>query len=81
VDRSDEESKNSSENSFNELVTAALAGGYAMSMMMVPPQVNPDYHQPDLNGRQWVANILEILADALSAFVCSLIISVGCITY
>ena len=39
---SDEESENSSENSFNEVVTVAMARGYAiMSTMMVPPQVNP----------------------------------------
>ena len=60
MDRSDEESENSSENSFNEMVTAAMAGGYAiMSMMIVPPQVNPGYHQPDLSGRQWVDNLLR----------------------
>ena len=45
MERSDEESENSSENSFNKIVTAAMAGGYAMmSMMMVPPQVNYVYH-------------------------------------
>ena len=42
METSDEESENSSENSFNEVVSAAMARGYAiMSTMMVPPQVNP----------------------------------------
>jgi len=59
MERSDEESENSSENSFNEIITATMAGGYAMmSMMMVPPQVNYVYHQPDITGRQWVDNLL-----------------------
>ena len=59
MERSDEESENSSENSFNEIVTAAMAGGYAMmSMMTVLPQVNYVYHQPDITGRQWVDNLL-----------------------
>ena len=59
MERSDEESENSSENSFNKIVTAAMAGGYAMmSMMTVPPQVNYVYHHPDITGRQWVDNLL-----------------------
>ena len=38
MERSDEESENSSEHSFNGVVTAAMTGGYAiMSTMMVPP--------------------------------------------
>jgi hypothetical protein len=41
---SDEESENSSENSFNKLVNAAMAGGIAMSMMMGPPEVSLVYH-------------------------------------
>jgi len=41
---SDEQSEKSSENSFNEVVTAAMARGYAIiSTMMVPPQVNLAY--------------------------------------
>jgi len=52
MERSDEESENSSENSFNEVVTAAMAGGFAiMSTMMVLPQVNPAYRLLDLIGR------------------------------
>ena len=52
MERSDEESENSSENSFNEVVAAGMAGGYAiMSTMMVPPQVNPAYRLLDLTGR------------------------------
>ena len=48
----DEESENSSENSFNEVVIAAMARGYAiMSTMMVPPQVNPTYRHPKATGR------------------------------
>jgi len=59
MERSDGESENSSENSFNKIVTAAMAGGYAMmSMMTVPPQVNYVYHHPDITGRQWVDNLL-----------------------
>ena len=58
MERSDEESENSSENSFNEVVAAGMAGGYAiMSTMMVPPQVNPPFC--DLTGRQWVHNFLQ----------------------
>ena len=57
METSDEESANSSENSYNEVV-AALVGGYAiMSTMMVPPQVNPPFR--DLTGRQWVQNLLQ----------------------
>jgi len=59
MERSDEESENSSENSFNEVVTVAMARGYAiMSTMMVPPQVNPTYHHPEATRRQWVDNLL-----------------------
>ena len=60
METSDEESANSSENSYNEVVTVALAGGYAiMSTMMVPPQVNPAYHHPEATGQQWVDNLLH----------------------
>ena len=34
MDNSDEDSQNSSENSFNEMVTAAMAGGYAFVYML-----------------------------------------------
>ena len=52
MERSDEESENSSENSFNEIITATMAGGFAiMSTMMVLPQVNPAYRLLDLTGR------------------------------
>ena len=52
MERSDEESENSSENSFNEVVAAGMAGGFAiMSTMMVLPQVNPAYRLLDLIGR------------------------------
>ena len=48
---SDEESENSSENSFNEVVIAAMTRGYAiMSTMMVPPQVNPTYRHFEATG-------------------------------
>ena len=52
MERSDEESENSSENSFNEVVTVAMAGGYAIiSTMMVPPQVNIAYRpHPEVIG-------------------------------
>jgi len=60
MERSDEESENSSENSFNEVVSAAMAGGYAiMSTVMVPPQVNPAYRHPKATRRQWVDNLLH----------------------
>ncbi|XP_066312676.1 uncharacterized protein [Miscanthus floridulus] len=40
MDNSDEDSQNSSENSFNEMVTAAMAGDYPIVyMLQVPPQV------------------------------------------
>jgi hypothetical protein len=57
----DEDSDNSSENSFNELANAALAVGYAMSMMMAPaPPTFKHVLVPDLTGRQWVNNVLSI---------------------
>jgi len=57
---SDEESENSSENGFNKVATAAMAGGYAiMSTVMVPPQVNPAYRHPKATRRQWVDNLLH----------------------
>ena len=52
METSDEESENSSENSFNKVATAAMAGGYAiMSTMMVLPQVHPAYRHPEATGR------------------------------
>jgi hypothetical protein len=57
--RSDEESDNSSENSFNKFVTTTLARGVAMSMLMVPQAIAPMHYQPDLNVRQWVNNIVS----------------------
>ena len=38
MDNSNEDNQNSSENSFNEMVTATMAGGYAfVYMLQVPP--------------------------------------------
>ena len=60
MEHSDDESQNSSENSFNEMVTVAMAGGYAiMSMLQVPPQVNPAILVLELTGRQWVDKLLS----------------------
>ncbi|XP_039797899.1 uncharacterized protein LOC120662916 [Panicum virgatum] len=65
IDCNEEESENSSENSFNEVANVALAVGYAMSGLLAPPQLplvyQPVYLQLDLNGQQWVENVL---ADA-----------------
>ena len=48
----DEDSDNSSENSFNELANVALAVGYAMSAMMAPaPPTFKHVLVPDLTGR------------------------------
>ena len=66
MEHSDDESQNSSENSFNEMVTVAMAGGYAiMSMLQVPPQVNPAILVLELTGRQWVD---KLLSDASRCF-------------
>jgi len=69
IDCNEEESENSSENSFNEVANVALAVGYAMSGLLAPPQLplvyQPVYLQLDLNGRQWVENVL---ADASRCF-------------
>jgi hypothetical protein len=62
MDRGDEESENSSDNSFNECATVALAVGYAYEEMQTPevlPQVNWGYRVQDINGRQWVHNLLS----------------------
>jgi len=70
IDCNEEESENSSENSFNEVANVALAVGYAMSGLLAPLQIpsvyQPEYLQPDLTGRQWVENVL---ADASRCFV------------
>ena len=53
MDNNDEESQNSSENSFNEMVTAAMAVGYAFAhMLQVPPQGNHVISVPELTRRQ-----------------------------
>ncbi|XP_066351707.1 uncharacterized protein [Miscanthus floridulus] len=60
MDNNDEDRQNSSENSFNEMVTAALAGGYAyMYMLQVPPQGNHVISVPELTRRQWVDKLLS----------------------
>ena len=57
---SDEESQNSSENSFNEMVTATMAAGYAFAhMLQVPPQGNHVISVPELTERQWVDKLLS----------------------
>ena len=59
MDNSDEESQNSSENSFSEMVTAAMAAGYAFAhMLQVPPQGNHVISVPELTRRQWVDKLL-----------------------
>ena len=53
MDNNDEDSQNSSENSFNEMVTAAMAAGYAFAhMLQVPPQGDHVIYVPELIGRQ-----------------------------
>ena len=60
MDNSDEESQNSSENSFSEMVTAAMAAGYAFAhMLQVPPQGNHVISVPELTERQWVDKLLS----------------------
>jgi hypothetical protein len=84
MDRGDEESEKSSENSFNECATAALAAAYAyeeMHTLEVPPQVTGGYRVQDISGRQWVHNLLSNPSRCLRAFVCGLKISLGCIPY
>ena len=52
MDNNDEDSQTSSENSFNEMVTVAMAGGYAyMYMLQVPPQGNHVISVTELIGR------------------------------
>ena len=53
MDNSDKESQNSSENSFNEMVTAAMAASYAFAhMLQVPPEGNHVISVPKLTERQ-----------------------------
>ena len=60
MDNSDEESQNSSENSFNEMVTAAIGAGFAfVHMLHVQPQGNPYVLVPEPTGRQWVEILLS----------------------
>ena len=60
MDNSDEESQNSSENSFNEVVSAAMAAGYAFAHMLQEPALgNHVFSVPDLTGRQWVDKLLS----------------------
>jgi len=60
MDNSDEDNQNSSENSFNEMVTTAMAGGYAIVyMLQVPPQGNHVIRVPELTERQWVDKLLS----------------------
>ena len=52
MDNNDEESQNSSENSFSEMVTAAMAAGYAFAhMLQVPPQGNHVIQVPEFTER------------------------------
>ena len=52
MDNNDEDSQNSSENNFNEIVTAAMVGGFAfVYMLQVPPQGNHVIRVPELTGR------------------------------
>ena len=60
MDNSDEESQNSSEMSFNEVVTIAMAAGIAIwNMLQVPTLGNPYVPVPEPTGRQWVENLLS----------------------
>ena len=52
MDNSDEESQNLSENSFNEMVTAAIGAGFAfVHMLHLPPQGNHVIQVPELTRR------------------------------
>ena len=52
MDNSDEESQNSSEMSFNEVVTVAMVAGIAIwDMLQVPTQGNPYVPVPEPTGR------------------------------
>jgi hypothetical protein len=71
MDWGDEESENSSDNSFNKCASAALAAGYAYEEMHapeVPPQVNWGYRVQDINGRQWVHNLLSNPSRCFTSF-------------
>ena len=59
MDNSDEESQNSSEMSFNEVVTATMAAGIAIwDMLQVPTQGNPYDLVLEPTERQWVEILL-----------------------
>ena len=52
MDNNDEESQNSSETSYNEVVTATMAVGFAIAdMMQVPTQGNHYVSVPEPTGR------------------------------
>jgi hypothetical protein len=71
MDRGDEESENSSDNSFNECATAALATTYAYEEMYMPevlPQVIGGYRVQDISGRQWVHNLLSNPSRCFKSF-------------
>jgi len=79
MDNNDEESQNSSENSFNEMVNVAMAAGLAVAHMLhVPPQGNHVIQVLELTGRQWVD---KLLSDAGRIAECGLKIWLGCIAY
>ena len=60
MDNNDEESQNSSENSFNEMVNVAIGAGFAfVHMLHVPPQGNHVMQVPELTGRQWVDKLFS----------------------
>ena len=60
MDNNDEESQNSSETSYNEVVTATMAVGFAIAdMMQVPTQGNHYVSVPKLTGRQWIDKLLS----------------------
>lgn len=55
-----EDSDNSSENSFNEMVTVGTGVAYCYwATMQAHPQVSRQLGQPDITGRQWVHNVLQ----------------------
>jgi hypothetical protein len=71
MDRGDEESENSSDNSFNECATATLVVAYAYEEMHtreVPPQVTCWYRVQDISGRQWVHNLLSNPSRCFTSF-------------
>ena len=82
MDNSDEESQNSSEMSFNEVVTIAMAAGIAIwNMLQVPTQGNPYVLVPEPTGRQWVEILLSDAGRCYETAECGLKIWLGCIAY